>query len=293
MQVFCTIAEAGGIRAAATALRTSPATVSTQLRGLEDHLGVRLLDRTTRRVQLTEDGAAYLAHCQQLLSDVADTEALLARSRTTPSGRLTVEVPTTLGTLLVLPHLPAFWQRYPDVQMEMIYSSGVEVTRREFDVLMHIGELKDSSLVQRRIGVVRSVIVGAPDYLTRWGEPKSLQDLASHRIINYISPYTQKVYDWVALQEGQVVRLPLPSSFAASEHQARVFAAESGLGLAQMLSLDVAESVQAGRLQRVLRNYEMADIPVHLVYHRSRHLSAKVRSFVDFMIERYPAEPAL
>lgn len=294
MQVFCRIVDSGGIRAAAAKLRLSPAAVSQQLRGLEEHLGLRLLERSTRRLRLTENGADYLSHCQRILSEVADTEALLARSRTTPSGRLTVDVPTTIGRLLVEPHLQAFWQRYPDVRMELIYSSGLEVDPRDrFDVLVHIGELADSTLVARRIGVVRSVIVGSPGYLARHGEPTSIEDLASHRAIHYLSPRTQKVYDWAIQRDGKPIRVPVASAFAASEHQTRLFAAESGLGLAQMLSLDVADSVRSGRLRRVLAGLDMVGIPVQLLYHRSRHLSAKVRSFVDFMAERYPGDAEL
>lgn len=288
MHVFVKVVDCGGFRRAAEALRISTPAVSLHVSGLENHLGVKLLNRTTRSQSLTEDGAAYYTHCQRILSEIAETEALLARSRTTPQGRLRIDVPTTIGRLLVMPYIPAFCARFPQITLEMSFSDGVAIDHRdEFDVMIRVGPLQDSSLIAKPMGWVRSMVVASPDYLARHGIPRTLADLSSHRGINYMHPRTRKIFDWAFNQNGENIRVAVPSALVLTEHEARVHALVAGLGIGQVLSLDAAEAVQQGRLQLVLEDFALNASPLLLLYQRNRHLSAKVRSFVDFMSEQH------
>lgn len=291
MRVFVAAVAHGSFRATAESLRMSTAMVSIHVAQLEDHLGVRLLNRTTRVHSLTEDGAAYHAHCVHLLGEIDEIEAGLAEASQAPRGWLRIDTPTSIGKFMIMPLLGEFRRRYPDIHLEISFSEGVQVeVNNEFDLMIRIGPLKDSSLTARPLGQVRSVLAASPDYLARCGEPRSPDDLAKHNVIKFMHPESRKLYELVFRIDGKMQRVVTNSDIVLTEHDMRTDAAAQGLGLTQSLTIDVADAVRQGRLQLVLREYELKRIPVYALYKQGRRLPARLRAFLDFLAEYYPSD---
>ena len=188
MEIYARVAELESFTKAAERLSMAPASVSTAIRNLEAHLGVRLMTRTTRKVSLTDDGRAYLERCRWLLAEVEETEAALRQTQSRPQGRLRVELPTGLGHLYVTPALPGFSARYPEVKVIMSLGDRfVDLTQEDVDVILRVGDLADSTMVAKRVYDARFVTCAAPDYLRRHGQPKSPAELAQHNCLGYFS----------------------------------------------------------------------------------------------------------
>lgn len=291
MRVFVAAVAQGSFRATAESLRMSTAMVSINIAQLEDHLGVRLFNRTTRVHSLTEDGAAYHAHCVRLLQEIDEIEAGLAEASQAPRGWLRIDTATSTGKFMIGPLLSEFRRRYPDIHLEISFSEGIQVDAdNEFDLMIRIGPLKDSSLTARVLGYVRSVFVASPDYLRRCGEPRSPDDLAQHNVIKFMHPQTRKLHEPVFLVDEKIQRVVTPGDIVLTEHDLRTQAAVAGLGLTQSLTIDVADAVQQGRLHLILRDYELKRIPVYALYQPGRRLPARMRVFLDFLAEHYPPD---
>jgi LysR family transcriptional regulator, regulator for bpeEF and oprC len=294
MEVFVQVVDAGGFTRAAENMQLPKATVSTLIRNLETALSIKLLNRTTRQISVTADGAAYYERCLSILAEVRDAEESLSRTKANPSGRLRVDVPTGLGRTIIIPSLPAFFERYPDIELEMGCSDRtVDLIEEGVDCAVRGGTLADSTLVARRVGELHFATCASPSYLARYGRPQTPDDLVQHRAVNYFSAKTGKLIEWDFAKDGRSLRIRPPGRFAVNDSNAYMAAALAGMGLAQMPSFAVQPYVESGQLELVLDDWCIEALPLHVVYPQNRHLSAKVRAFVEWIAELFADESTL
>jgi LysR family transcriptional regulator, regulator for bpeEF and oprC len=294
MEVFVQVVDAGGFSRAADLMQLPKATVSTLIQQLEASLSVKLLHRTTRQVTVTADGAAYYERCLRILSDVKDAEESLSRTRLSPSGRLRVESPTGLSGEILVPALPDFFERYPDIQLELGSSDRpVDLIEEGVDCAVRGGALGDSTLIARRIGIINFVTCAAPSYVAKYGMPQHPRDLERHRCVNYFSAKTGKIYDWDFNKDGERIQVPMPGVIALNDSNAYVQAGLAGLGIVQMTDYLLLQHVREGRMVQVLPDWSSDPLPIHIVYPQNRHLSAKVRVFVEWVAELFANHPGM
>jgi LysR family transcriptional regulator for bpeEF and oprC len=294
MEVFVQVVDAGGFTRAADNMQLPKATVSTLIRNLEAELQVKLLNRTTRQVSVTPDGAAYYERCLSILADVRDAEESLSSSKANPRGRLRVDVPVSLARTILIPALPTFFERYPEIELEMGCSDrAVDLIEEGVDCAVRGGDLADSTLVARRIGVLQVTTCAAPSYLALHGRPQHPNDLLRHRCINYFSARSGKIFEWDFARQGERIRLRVPGSIAINDSNAYLVAGLSGLGIGQMAAFSVKPFIQSGQLEPLLLDWRSDPIPLHVVYPQNRHLSAKVRAFVEWVAELLADEDKL
>ena len=294
MEVFVQVVDAGGFTRAAEQLHMPKATVSTLVQALENKLSVKLLNRTTRQVNVTADGAAYYEHCQRILADIRDAEDSLSRTHASPSGRLRVEVPSGLGQRIIIPALPDFYRRYPAIAMEMgCGDRPVHLIEEGVDCAVRGGALADSTLIARRIGILHFITCAAPGYLAQHGRPAHPDDLAGHACINYILSSSKQVLAWDFERGGDSIRRTPPGRFAVNNSEALMMAGLAGLGIMQLPSFLVDDYLRSGQLERVLDDWDTDPVPLHVVYPQSRHLSATVRAFVEWVSELFAGDARL
>lgn len=283
MRAFVSVADLEGFAPAARKLGLSAPAVTRLVASLEEHLGARLLQRTTRSVTLTDVGARYLERARRILGDVEEAEGSVQAERTQPSGRLVVSAPLMFGRLHVGPIMSAYLKKYPDVSAEFRLSDRmVNLVDEGVDLAVRIGHLADSSVVARTVGDMRRVVAGAPRYLRARGTPVKPSDLAGHDIVQFTS--TGALSEWRFTENGRDIRIPYTSRFATNSTDAAVLYAEQGGGLISVLAYQAADAIKAKRLKIVLADYEPPPMPIHLVYPTSRLLSAKVRTFIDLVV---------
>ncbi|MAL95134.1 MAG: LysR family transcriptional regulator [Haliea sp.] len=288
---FVAVVNAGSFTRAAERLKVSRPAVSKQVSRLEESLGVRLLNRTTRRLSLTEAGRIFHLQASRGLDDLAEARAEVAHLQTQPRGLLRINVPMSFGILHIAPLLPAFLQAFPELSVEMdLNDRKLDVIEEGFDVSVRISDLPDSTLVARRLAPCRHVIVAAPAYLERHGLPRAPADLQQHEVLTY--SLQQSALQWHFLgpcgQPEPVTvagRLQLNNSLALRE------ALLAGMGVARTPTFLVGEDLREGRLINVLANYKSLELSIYLVYPQRRHLSPKVRAFVDFLAARIQDPP--
>lgn len=294
MEVFVNVVDSGGFTRAAEIMQLPKATVSTLIQSLEASLAVKLLHRTTRHVSVTADGAAYYERCLRILSDVRDAEESLSRTRLSPSGRLRVDVPTGLAGSVLVPALPDFFIRYPDIQMEMGCSDrAVDLVEEGVDCAVRGGQLVDSSLIARRVGILHFVTCATPAYLDRYGRPSHPDELLRHLCVNYFSSKTGKIIDWDFSRGSERVQVALPGHIALNDTNAYTAAGMAGLGIVQMPNFLLEPMLADGTFETVLPEWSSDSIPVHVVYPQNRHLSAKVRVFVEWVAELFSNHPGM
>lgn len=284
MQAFVAVADLQGFAPAARKLRLSPSAVTRLVAALEERLGARLLQRTTRSVTLTDAGTRYLARARRILADVEEAELAAEGERTRPSGRLVVSAPVGFGRLHVSPVMAAYLKRYPEVSAELrLEDRVVNLVEDGIDLAVRIGFLGDSSLVARHVGEMRRIVVAAPSYLKQHGEPKAPADVATHQTIQFGS--TSVTGEWRFSEAGRDIRLNITPRFSSNGADAAVQYAEQGGGLTRVLAYQAADAIRRGTLKIVLQPFEQPPLPIHIVYPTSRLLSAKVRSFIDLVTE--------
>ncbi|KQQ36196.1 transcriptional regulator [Duganella sp. Leaf126] len=294
MEVFVEVVDTGGFTRAAENLQLPKATVSTLIAALETTLSVKLLHRTTRHVSVTADGAAYYERCLRILSDVRDAEESLSRTRLSPSGRLRVDVPTGLAHDVLIPAMPDFFARYPDIQLEMGCSDrSVDLIEEGVDCAVRGGQLVDSNLIARRVGMLNFISCAAPSYLERQGTPTHPQDLLQHRCVNYFSARSGKILDWDFNRDGERLQVALPGLIAVNDTNAYIAAGVAGLGIIQTPRFVIEPMLADGRLVTILDDWISDPLPVHVVYPQNRHLSAKVRVFVEWIAELFANHPGM
>lgn len=286
LQTFARVVELGGFTKAAESLQLPKTTVSDLVQSLETYLGVQLLKRTTRRVTVTPDGAAFYERCVRILSDLEDAEASVMNTRRALTGRLRVDMPGAFGRLFVIPHLPQLLASYPDLRLELgMGLRPVELLEEGVDCVVRIGNQPDSSLVARRIGTMSFICCASPDYLREHGVPQRPEDLSAHRCINFISSRTGRVLEWEFVREREKVQLSINGILAVNDHDAYVVAGAMGLGIVKVANYVAQPYLESGQLTEVLAQWTAERVPILVVYPQSRHLSAKLRLFVDWVSE--------
>ena len=251
---------------------------------LEDRLGARLLQRTTRQVALTDAGSRYLERARRILADVEEAEGSAEDERTRPGGRLVISAPIGFGRLHVSPVVSAYLERYPEVSAELRLSDRmINLVEEGADLAVRIGHLPDSTLVARHVGEMRRIVVASQAYLERRGEPKTPAAIAAHDTIQFGAMTAAP--DWRFVDDGREVRVATTPRFSTNSADAAIQYAEAGGGLTRVLAYQAAESLKAQRLQIVLASFEQPALPIHIVYPTSRLLSAKVRTFIDLVTE--------
>jgi DNA-binding transcriptional LysR family regulator len=284
MQAFVTVADLQGFAPAARKLKLSPPAVTRLIAALEQRLGARLLQRTTRKVALTDVGARYLERTRRILADVEEAERAAEGESARPNGQLVVSAPLGFGRLHVSPVMSAYLKRYPEVSGELrLEDRLVSLVEDGIDLAVRIGQLADSSLVARHVGEMRRIVVASPAYLKARGEPKRPGDIASHDTIQFGS--TAGISDWRFRDGGEEVRISCAPRLLTNSSDAAIHYAEAGGGLTRVLAYQAAASLKAGRLKIVLEKFELPASPIHIVYPTSRLLSAKVRTFIDLVVE--------
>lgn len=285
MRVFVQVVDSGGFAPAAKLLHMSAPSVTRAVAGLEDLIGTRLLVRTTRSLKLTAAGEGYVADCRRILAEIAEAEANAAGSFTQPAGLLTVTAPALFGRIHVLPVILDFLNRYPAMQVRTVFVDRVtNLVEEGLDVAVRIAALPASGLVARRIGSIRQVLCGSPDYFARRGEPEKPADLASHAIIGRDGLFGHS--EWLFGKDSSI-RVPVSPRLICNTNDAAIAAAVAGWGLSRFQSYQVAPEIEAGRLRIMLAQYEREPVPIHIVHAEGRMVSARVRAFVDFAAEHF------
>lgn len=280
MAAFVAVADAKGFAQAARRLDISTSSVTRLVSQLETHLGVRLLNRTTRAVSLTDAGARFLERARRILGDLEEAERSAEDERGEPVGRLVVSAPLMFGRVHVAPLLSAYMQSHPRVAGELILNDRfANLTEEGIDVAVRIGNLPDSGDVVRKVGATRRVLVAAPDYLEREGSPAKLEDLQQHRLIAFTALTPGRA--WRFQRGDDQEEVGVTPSFTTNNGDAAISHALNGGGITMALGYQVAEQIKDGALKIVLGEFEPAPYPIQLVYPNSRLLSVKVRAFVD------------
>lgn len=294
MRVFVRIVESGGFTRASELTGLATPRVSELLRQLEQHLRCRLLNRTTRRVSLTEDGSAYYQRCVAVLGEIDDMEASLSRARSAPKGRLKVNLPTAMAKHIVIPALPSFVSKYPDISIELgVTDRQVDIVGEGVDCVVRVGELEDSGMVARRIGSMSTCTCAAPEYLEAHGVPETIDDLAQHLAVHYILQDTGRPRGWDYVVDGKPRIVQMRGMVAVNDTDAHVACALAGLGLVKTSVYLVEPALASGRLREVLQDFNVAPRPVSVIYPPNRNLPQKLKLFVDWLSALYAGIPVL
>ncbi len=287
-EIFASVVSAGSMSAAGRELGLSPAVVSKRLRRLEDRLGTRLLQRTTRQISLTEAGQGYYERVVAILAGIEEAEAFVTRRSELARGTLKVSAPTSFGRMHIAPHINAFMEANPDLSINLVLSDEfVDIVGDGFDIAVRIAELSDSSLVARKLAPVHRILCAAPSYLRAHGEPRTMEDLSRHvclpahngeswRLEGPDGPFTHRPHGPLQTNSSEVIRECVIG----------------GVGIALRSTWDVGEELSAGRLVRVLPQYEGSrNVAIHALYASRRFLPAKVRVFIDYLADLYGPSP--
>ena len=293
IELFCLAAELGSFTLAANSASVTPAAVSRSVSRLEERLGVRLFVRTTRQIRLTDSGRRYFEQCRDALSQLVDAEREVTGQQTTPAGVLRVSMPTPYGHYRLLPMLPAFRERYPEVTIDAHLSNrNIDFAEQGFDLAIRGKAPDDSSLVARKLEDAEMVVVATPGYLRRAGTPKTVEDLQSHECIQFELPSSGRNLAWTFLDEtGETDVLTHGSYGTTGDALAGVTLARSGAGLFQTYRFIVENDLREGRLVEVLKDRGGCSRPFILLYPHARYLSLRVRVFVDFLVEQLGQKP--
>lgn len=289
MQAFVRVVEAGNFTKAADSIGMPKATVTRLIQTLEKELDTKLLNRTTRKVTVTADGAAYYERAGRLLGDMEELESSMSRAKASPRGRLKIDVPSSLGLTVIIPALPDFYARYPDIQLELgVSDREVDIIAENVDCVIRGGEITDQSLVARRIGEFYLMSCASPAYLKRHGKPKHPNELESnHKLIRYASPRNGRMYSFEYYRDGETITLDGRHLLAVNDSRAGVVAALAGLGVLHTATFLVQDHISSGELEPLFTEWCGGAVPLHVVYPPNRHLSNKVRVFVDWIAELF------
>lgn len=290
-EVFVAVVAQGGFSRAADKLDTSPANVTRYVNDLEEALGVRLLNRTSRRLSLTETGRTLYDRALSILEDVAEAEAITSSSALQPRGRLRVNAPVSFGILHLAPLWPCFMARYPDIQLDISLSDRVvDLVEEGYDLAIRISRAGSPSLVSRKLATSQNVVCASPDYIARHGAPQAPEDLTHHVCIGYA--YSATGDEWGLIDDaGRAHKVAVSTSLQTNNGDTVRAAALAGLGIIWQPTFLIGDDLRRGRLVRLLPGYRMSEIDVLAVYPSRRHVSARVRVMVDFLVEAFRGSP--
>jgi DNA-binding transcriptional LysR family regulator len=284
MQVFIRIAERSSFTQAADDLQIPRATVTNLLKRMEERLGTRLLERTTRTVRLTHDGEAFYRRCVRLVADMEEAEGSFRN--VAPKGLLRVNLQGTLARHFVVPALPDFIAQYPDIELQIGEDDRlVDLVREGIDCVLRAGTLQDSSMVGRRVALMEQITVASPAYLKQFGEPETLEGLSAHRAVNYLSSGSGRALPMEFTVDGRVVEIQLAAVVSVTGTDLYTGSAVAGLGLVQVPRYRVMGELSAGKLKVVLDAFPPPPMPVSVLYPQNRQLSARVRVFAQWVRE--------
>jgi DNA-binding transcriptional LysR family regulator len=287
MTVFVRVVEHRGFSKAAEMLGHSTSYVSKEVSRLEDRLGVRLLNRTTRSISLTDLGRTYFERCSQILTDAEEVERQLSSQHEVPSGLLKIGAPASIGHIHLVPLLPQFLATYPNVQLEVDFNDRVvDLVGEGFDVVIRGGQQKNSNLITRKLMDSRGFTVASPEYLERRGIPKQPQALAEHDCITYSNMPTPTHWEFSSTQ-GKSHSVTIKPRVVCNNVELEMSMVLAGMGIALLPEFCCEKQIREGKLVRLLEDYPHEDIGIYAMYPHRRHLSAKVRVFVDFMVEQF------
>lgn len=287
MRLYARIVELGSFTAAADDLTLPRATVTHAIKRLEARLGAQLLQRTTRRVRTTRDGEVYYGHCRRLLADLDEVDADFREAASVPKGRLRVDLPGTFARLQVLPHLPAFCARYPQIELDIGTGDRfVDLLREGVDCVLRAGKLGDSGMIGRQVGRLTQVTLASASYVREHGLPGTLTDLQhGHVAVNWASPTTRRVEPMEFMVGRRRREVMLPSRLSVSGVDAYLGCCEAGLGVAQFPRYHVADALADGRMIELLPDTPPPPLPLTVLYPQQHHLPARLRVFVDWLAE--------
>ncbi|WP_454683279.1 LysR substrate-binding domain-containing protein [Ancylobacter moscoviensis] len=289
MRAFVRVVEAGNFTRAADLMEMPKPTVTKLIQQLEGHLRTKLLNRTTRRVRVTPDGAAYYERALALLSDLDELDGSMARAQTSPAGRLRVDIGTSLALNVIIPALPDFHARYPDILLDLgVSDRPADLVGENIDCAIRGGDILDPNLIARRIGQVDLVMCATPGYIARHGMPQHPRDLLEgHRVIAYFSPRTGRRMAFDMVRGEESYEFDLPYALAVNDSTAYQAAVLTGLGIAHAVDPLIQPYLADGTLVRVLPEWRSEPIVLHIVYAPNRHLSSRLRVFVDWVAELF------
>jgi DNA-binding transcriptional LysR family regulator len=289
MQAFVAVAETEGFASGARKLGVSPPVTTRAIADLEERLGVKLLTRTTRYVRVTDAGKRYLDDCKRILGEIAEADDAAAGINGEPSGHLAITAPVVFGRLFVQPGVIEYLNRYPKMDVSALYLDRVvNLLEEGLDVGVRISELADSSMRATRVGTVRRVLCASPDYIARMGLPQTPSDLLEHTIVS--ASGVNPTVEW-KFNQDKVARVK--PRLNVTTNDSAIDAAVSGFGIARQMSYQIASQLERGELKIILSDYELSPLPIHILHREGRYTSAKIRSFVDLMVDRLRANKAL
>lgn len=284
MQLFIRVAELESFSRAAEISGIPKGSVSRQIQALETALGTQLLHRTTRRVQLTQDGLVYFERAKDLLANMDELDGLFLHDPSTISGRLRVDMPVAMAKNLIIPRLPAFLQLYPGIELELSSSDRlVDIIREGFDCVVRVGTLKDSGFIARPLGKLSVINCASPDYLARFGYPESLDDLSSHAVVHYAANLGARPQGFEVWQHHQTQWIKTGGTLTVNSTETYQAACLAGLGIIQAPRVGVRDLLRAGKLVEVLPQYRAQPMPVSLIYPHRRNLSRRVHLFMEWL----------
>jgi len=293
MSVFATVIREGSFSAAARVLHLTPSAISKQIGSLEDRLGVRLLNRTTRKIHLTEAGSRYLDHCQRILNDIENAENEVGGMRDAPRGLLRVNGPVVMGARRIAPLLAEFEERYPEIRIELnLIDHRVDLLETGDDVALRVGpQLFDSSLIARKICSIRRVVYASPQYLTQFGEPGHPDELRAHNCLTYNEP--DYLNDWPFTNCPGQKLIRVQGNLVTNNGEAQYYAALQGMGIARHATLMCGERLKDGTAVEILRDFEPpSQIFLWAIYPQNRYVAPKLRVFIDYLLEKlHPTPP--
>ncbi len=287
LQLVVELARAGGMSAAARQLDVTPAAVSKRLAQIESRLGVRLFNRSTRRLSLTAEGEVYLESARRILGDIEDLDALIASRQDSPRGKLKVNAPLGFGRTYIAPVIADFAQKYPEVSLQLqLTDTPADFVRDAFDVAIRFGDQPDTRLIARKIAPNRRLVCASPGYLKTHGVPVTPQDLARHQCI--VLRQNEDAYSlWRFTRGRRSETIKVRGGLSSNDGEVTLTWGLAGLGILQRAEWDLARYLRSGRLVRVLEDYDLPQADIYAVFPERHHLSAKVRVFVDFLVQYF------
>lgn len=292
MTVFVAVAEESGFAGAARRLGMSPPAVTRAIAALEERLGVKLLNRTTRYVRTTEAGQRYLEDARRIIADADEADEAAAGINATPCGHLTITAPVLFGRLFVMPRVVEFLKLYPAVDVSALFLDRVvNMLEEGVDVAVRIGELPDSAMRAIRVGSVRRVLCASPEYLQQNGIPHNPQDLHQHQIVAAVG--VTPTVEWKFSHKGESSSVRIKPRLTVTSNDAAIEAVSHHAGITRLISYQVASQLASGQLKTVLAEFEPPPLPIHVIHREGRYSSAKVRSFIDFIAASLKQDAAL
>jgi LysR family transcriptional regulator, regulator for bpeEF and oprC len=293
MRVFVRVVEAGNFTSASNSLRIPKPTVTKLVQGLENHLRIKLLNRTTRRVTVTPDGSAYFERVVRLLGDLEDIEASVTHAKERPRGRLRIDAGAAVTSYILLPRLAGFLARYPEIAVECgVSDRPADLIGDNVDCVIRGGPLLEPSLVARHVGDLRWMTCATRAYLEKYGRPTHPTDLQTgHVLAGYFFPRSGRMRPLLFERDGKRFEIPPNPRVAVNDSGAHFASLRAGLGLGQIISFIVSEGGATDELVPVLADWQPEPMPVHVLYPANRHLSTKVRVFVDWVAELFSRSP--